>query len=413
MSQALHTSPGRTGFLGTVYAGAAMLTAIPLTVLTRALPRRALLIGLLAGFAVVNLATALSSVYLVTVAVRIVAGLFGGVVWSMLAGYAARMVPAEQRGRAIALVLSGIPVGFSLGIPAGTAAATWIGWRGTFGVLAALAVGLIGWVRWQVPAFPGEDAGERAGLVRIARLPGVGAVLLVSGVLLLGHQAMYAFVVPFARSTGLDRPSLVLLVFGLSAVAGIAAVGPLVDRHLRGASIAAIAVVAAALLSLGLLGDSPAVFLAAVALWGLAFGGIPTLLQTALVDAAGPRAADVATSLQTTVYNAGIASGSLVGGIGLDRFGAHVLPWLSLPVVIGALALVLAARQHGFPRERAPLTQAGAYSSSTTCIAASSAEAAAPSMPTSSATRSFSSSACAPSSGLTSRPARSSPTSPS
>ena len=53
------------------------------------------------------------------------------------------------------------------------------------------------------------------------------------------------------------------------------------------------------------------------------------------------------------------------------------------------------------------------YSSSTTCIAASSAEAAPPSMPTSPATRSFSVSECAPSSGLTSRPDRSSPTSPS
>src|SRR5690606_11907876 len=55
--------------------------------------------------------------------------------------------------------------------------------------------------------------------------------------------------------------------------------------------------------------------------------------------------------------------------------------------------------------------QPGRASSSTTCMAASSAEAAAPSMPTSVATRASSSSSWAPSSGATRRPERTAPTS--
>ena len=40
-----------------------------------------------------------------------------------------------------------------------------------------------------------------------------------------------------------------------------------------------------------------------------------------MIGAAGPDSADVATAMQTTVYNAGIAAGSLSGGLILDRFG--------------------------------------------------------------------------------------------
>ena len=59
---------------------------------------------------------------------------------------------------------------------------------------------------------------------------------------------------------------------------------------------------------------------------GAAFGVAPTLLQTALVDASGPASADVATALQTTVYNIGIAAGSLAGGLVLGGTGAAALP---------------------------------------------------------------------------------------
>src|SRR5262249_57080984 len=79
---------------------------------------------------------AVSGWYPLTFAARLLAGVMGGTLWSMLAGYAARMVPARQRGRAIAVVLAGITVALSAGIPAGTALAGALGWRARFGLLA-------------------------------------------------------------------------------------------------------------------------------------------------------------------------------------------------------------------------------------------------------------------------------------
>ncbi|MFD9218989.1 hypothetical protein ACFWDI_02885 [Streptomyces sp. NPDC060064] len=96
-------------------------------------------------------------------------------------------------------------------------------------------------------------------------------------------------------------------------------------------------------------------------LWGAAFGGAPTLLQTALVDISHPANADVATSLQATVHNVGIVAGSPAGGVVLESSGAGAgaLPWTALPLVAAALATVSAVRGHAFPATRRPTQRTG------------------------------------------------------
>ncbi|MEW1721863.1 MFS transporter [Streptomyces sp. NPDC093109] len=349
MSRSLGVSEGRVGFLVTGYAAASFLAAIPLTAALRGLRRRPVLIGALAGFAVCNAVTAVSSEYWLTFGARLLAGVMGGTMWAMLAGYAARMVPAERRGRAIAIVLAGITVALSLGIPAGTALASLFGWRAAFGTVAALAGLLVGWVRLRVPDFPGEPAADRAPLRRIAAVPGMLAVLSTTLLLLLGHQTMYTYLAPFSEHAGFGRTGVVLLVFGAATVAGIWLTGALIDRHPRATLLGALAVIAAAQLALALSGGHPAALLPAVAAWGAAFGGAPTLIQTALVRISGPSRADVATAMQTTVYNAGIAAGSLTGGVVLESTGPGALPWTALPLIAAALAVVWSARRHAYP----------------------------------------------------------------
>ncbi len=354
LSGSLHVSQARAGLLVSAFAIASALAAIPVTAALRGLPRRPVLQSVLAGFALLDAVTAVSSWYPLTFAARLLAGVMGGTLWSMLAGYGARMVPAAQRGRAIAVVLAGITVALSAGIPAGTALAGLLGWRAVFGLLAAVALLLVPWIRGTVPALRGEPPGRagaarRPALRQVAAGPGVPAVLAVTVLLLTGHQAMYTFVASFAPG----RAGLVLLVFGAATVAGIGVAGVVADRHLRSALLAALAMICAAMAALGLAGRQPGVLMAAAALWGAAFGGAPALLQTALVDAAGPARADVATALQTTVYNIGIAAGSAAGGLVLGRAGAGALPWVTLAFGTAALGTVAIASRAAFPAARA------------------------------------------------------------
>ena len=352
MSRALHVPETRIGLLVSAFAIAAALAAIPVTTAVRGLPRRPVLGGVLVGFAVLDAVTAVSSSYPLTFAARLLAGIMGGTLWAMLAGYAARMVPASSRGRAIAIVLAGITIALCLGLPAGTALADVAGWRASFALLSGTALLLVAWVLRAVPPFPGEARPGRTSPRSVAARPGIRAVLAVTLMLLTGHQAMYTYIAPFGARSGFGHTSLVLLVFGAATAVGIAVTGMLADRHLRPVLLAALALITTTMIALGLGARTPAVLLAAVALWGAAFGGAPTLLQTALTDASGPDHADMATSMQTTVYNIGIATGSLVGGLVLAHAGTGALPWATTLLSAAALATAATARRHAFPADR-------------------------------------------------------------
>lgn len=346
LGAALRVAPGQVGYLASGFALAATCAAIPFAALTRGLPQRPLLLALVAGIAAASAATAASSSYGLTFGLRVAAGLLNGMVWSMLASYAARIAPPAQRGRAVAITLAGITVALTAGLPASAAVAGLIGWRATFAALAVLGAVLAGWIRATIPALGGEPAGTRPGLLTVARRPGIRPVLATTALLLSGHQALYTYIAPVAARAGLRHPGLPLLVFGAATVAGITLAGWLADRWPRLALGGAVGLVAAALGLLALDGRSLPGLLIAAALWGTGFGAAPALLQAALTAASGPRYAVVASSFQTTVYNTGIAAGAFAGGAVLDAHGAAALPWTALPLVGAALvAVTLTARR--------------------------------------------------------------------
>lgn len=104
---------------------------------------------------------------------------------------------------------------------------------------------------------------------------------------------------------------------------------------------------------------SPALVYVAVVLWGLGRGGAPTLLQTAAGEAAGNEAdaAQGAQAMLVTLWNAATAGGGLVGGVLLDTFGSTAFPWGVLVLMLPVVAVVTAARAHGFPARRASATR--------------------------------------------------------
>jgi predicted MFS family arabinose efflux permease len=349
----LGVTPALVGQLVTVYAIGSLVAAIPLVAFTRSWRRRPLLLLAIGGFAIVNTVTALSHDYALTLVARFFAGVFAGLLWALLAGQAARMVAPSMQGRAIAVAMLGAPLALSLGIPAGTLLGNGVGWRPAFLIMSALSVLLLGWVRWQVPDFPGQAAGRQRGVRRVFLLPGVRPVLAVMLAFVLAHNILYTYIAPFLAHAGLGaRVDLVLLVFGGASLAGIWVTGVLIDRWLRELVLAGTAAFAVAALLLGALTGSQPVVFVAVAVWGVAFGGAATLFQTASAQAAGD-AADVAQSMVVTAWNIAIAGGGLIGGLLLQSRGAGALPWSLIVLLVPALWLAWKACAHGFPRTRA------------------------------------------------------------
>ncbi|GGV27362.1 MFS transporter [Actinomadura cremea] len=352
MSEDLRVGESAAGQTVTIYAIGTALTAVPLTAATAAWRRKALLLTTVAGFAVANTVTALSTYYPLTMAARFAAGVAAGLAWALLAGYARRLAPPRLQGRAIAIAMAGIPVALSLGVPAGTFLGTAIGWRVAFLLMTGLTLLLIGWIAAAVPDLPGRRPDERAPKVNVLRVPGVAPVLFVTLVFVLAHTILYTYIATFLDGAGMGGSTdVVLLVFGAASLAGIWIVGAHIHRRLRALTIAGTLLVGAGAAVLALAADEPALVHLAVALWGLGWGGAPTLLQTAAGNAGGD-AADAAQAMLVTLWNAAMAGGGIAGGLLLDAFGAGSFPWGTLALLVPALAAVLAARAHGFPAHR-------------------------------------------------------------
>ncbi|MFD5902126.1 MFS transporter [Streptomyces microflavus] len=352
MSQDLRVSESATGQTVTVYAIGTALTAIPLTAATAGWRRKKLLLTAMGGFALANTVTAVSSVYELTMVARFVAGIAAGLAWALLAGYARRMAPVHLQGKAMAIAMAGIPVALSLGVPAGTFLGDWLGWRVAFLSMTVLTVVLLVWIFVAVPDFPGQGRGERPKLLRTLSIPGVSPVLFVTTVFVLAHTILYAYIATYLEDLGLGGSTgLILLVFGAASLASIWIVGAQINRRLRGLTVGGALLVAVAALLLAVLSDTTALVYVAAVLWGLGWGGVPTLLQTAVGDAGG-ESADAAQAMLVTLWNVAMAGGGIVGGILLDTLGSESFPWTVLLLLLPVIAVVLYARRAGFPARR-------------------------------------------------------------
>ncbi|ROP36580.1 MFS transporter [Saccharothrix texasensis] len=350
MSAGLRVSESATGQLVTIYAIGTAVSAIPLSIATATWRRKRLLLFGVAGFAVANTVTAVSANFPLTLGARFVAGVAAGVVWALLAGYARRMAPPHLQGKAIAIVMAGIPAALSLGIPAGTFLGGLLGWRLAFWLMTAVAVLLLGWIAALVPDQPGQaERGSRPPLLRTLAVPGVAPVLFVTLVFVLAHTILYTYVATFLDEIGMGESiDVVLLVLGIASMLSIWIVGATIERKLRLLTIASTILVAVAAGGLAVVADSAVLVYVAVTLWGLGWGGVPTLLQTA-VGVAGGEASDTAQAMLVTLWNAAMAGGGVVGGIMLTQLGPRAFPWSVLVLLAPVLVVTIAARAHGFP----------------------------------------------------------------
>jgi len=350
IAASLRGSEAVMGQLITIYALGSLVAAIPLAAATQGVRRRPLLLAAIAGFGVVNTVTAVSDSLVLTLVARFIAGVCAGLVWAMIAGYAARMVPSSLKGRAIAVALAGTPLALTLGIPAGTFVGGLAGWRIAFGLLTALTVVLIVWILARVPDFPGERAEKRHGIGAVFVLPGIRPVLALTLLYILTHNILYTYVSPLLALAGIaHRTDSVLLVFGIAAFVSIWGVGILVDRWLRELVLLSVALFALSGLVLALFPAAPVAIHLAVGVWGLAFGGAATLFLTGLSNAAGD-AQDVAQSMMVTAWNVAIGAGGLAGGVLLGAYGAHSFSYAAIALLLAALVIAWRTRRQSYWR---------------------------------------------------------------
>ncbi|MGJ0184235.1 MFS transporter [Corynebacterium glyciniphilum] len=355
MSETLGTSASMAGQAVTVYAAGTALTAIPLARATARINRKAVLLWAMGIFAIANTLTAVVPIYAVMLVGRIVAGVAAGLAWAVLAGYARRLAPAGLEGRAISIAMTGIPVALALGVPVGTFIGQHIDWRAAFIAVTVATIGVIVWITFGVPSVTdssSEDAQEAATTRATLSIPGVLPIMIVVLLYVLGHTVIYSYIAPYLESAQLSgHIDIILLVFGGASLLSIWLTGRFIDIRLRALAIftASLFIIATAVLAAT---PTPILVWIAVAVWGLGWGGTPSLLQTAAPRAASIHslaAADTAQAILVTLWNAAMALGGLLGGAILAGLGTAAIPLTAAIFVVLSLAIIVGARQHAFP----------------------------------------------------------------
>ena len=280
---------------------------------------------------------------------RLGAGAAAGLAWSLLAGFSRRIVDPLHQGRAMAIAMAGTPLALSLGVPLGTWLGHYLGWRLTFGIMSVLSLLLMIWIRISVPDSAGQQKHQKIPFRKVLATPGVRPVLAVVLTWMLAHNILYTYIAPFSSLSGMGaHVDGILLIFGLSALAGLIFTGEIIDSQLRKMVLASLAIFSIVSLFLGLFSYTPAILIVGSAVWGVTFGGAATLLNTALADAAED-GADVAISMPVVSWNAALALGGITGGIILQGPGVNGLPWVILILALVSFLIVKINSEYAFP----------------------------------------------------------------
>ena len=362
MSADLRVSESLVGITVSVFAFTVVLATAPLTILTRRVPRHALVVAVLLVLALSTVLTAIAPTYAVLVAARILGGLAHGVFWSVVGAYAAYLVPPHQVGRAVAITLGGGSLAFVLGVPLGTALGQAIGWRAGFFVLGALLVVGAGFVHRFLPrvdhlasaAVVGTATGGITVLddeLRQSHAPrrdhsvtAVVFVCVITAIIMIGEYCFYTYVAPFlVRAVGLAEAAVspALFAFGVAGAISLVLVALVLGKRPRLGLMVSLVVLLVAVLLLGLVPRALPVSLPAFFLWGLAIGILPPLLQTRMLHAAPARIRDTASAFYTTAFNVGIGGGALLGAVLLDTLGLGSLPFVFAGILVLSIVLVL------------------------------------------------------------------------
>ncbi|ART62703.1 MFS transporter [Kushneria marisflavi] len=317
MASDLGVSEAMAGQAVTVTAVVALFAGLLVPGLTRKLDRRKVLLGFSVLMIASNLLVALSSSLAVLLVMRVLLGIALGGFWSMAAAVAMRLVPARLVPRALSIIFSGIAVGTVVSVPLGSYLGGLHGWRSAF--IAAAAVGALT-LLFQVftlPRMAPSKVVQTASVAGLLRRPGVAMGMMGCVLAHTGQYALFTYIRPALENVShidVDGLSLMLLGFGVANFLGTLMAGWLMERSLRATLVVMPALVGIAAFGIIWLPVPQTGLMLLVALWGLAFGGVPVAWSN-WVTRAVPDQAETAGGMVVASVQSSIAAGAALGGL--------------------------------------------------------------------------------------------------
>ncbi|WP_062076540.1 MFS transporter [Demequina globuliformis] len=328
------------GILATAFALTVVLTAIPLTLVTKRWSRRVSLTIAMAVWSV-GLVIAASSTSLGQLAAgRVTSGLAHALFWAIVAPTAASLFAPHLRPKTVTGIMLGSAAAGVLGTPLVTLAGSHLGWQAPYIALAALGIILAVALAFVLPSSATTSGTSHT----VGDLPSRSAffrVLTVAFLVAMGMSTTWTYIVPFfTEVSGLSADMLPLLfaLGGLLAVAATMLVGKFLIRHAVRTVAVGAAMVAGAwcMLALGQAWSAIAFQAMQAAGWAVL---VAALLNWAMRHT--PWRTEMGGGMYTTTANAGAAAGPLVGAGVVSVWDTTVLPYVSLAMYVVALAVTV------------------------------------------------------------------------
>ena len=354
VSADLHVSIAAAGLLISGYAIGVAVGAPLLTIATRTMPRKAVLLALMVIFTLGNLACALAPGYGWLMVARVVTALAHGTFFGVGSVVATGLVPPQRRASAISIMFTGLTVATLLGVPAGAWLGLQFGWRATFWVITLIGAAAFAVIAVFVPASRQGDAADAAPAPLRDELTAVLRPQVLRGLAMtvLGYAGVFTvftYIQPLlTRITGVPESAVspILLVFGGGMAIGNLLGGRLADRGTMPAALGTLAALAAVLGAMQFVIGTPWMAVAFVGLLGLAAFATVAPMQMRVLEQASGAGQNLASSLNIAAFNLGNALGAWVGGVTVEHGpGLQALGWVAALITLAGLAVALWSRR--------------------------------------------------------------------
>jgi MFS transporter, DHA1 family, inner membrane transport protein len=334
---------------GTLISGYAIALAVGTPIvaaITGKIPKKEFLLFLMIVFILGNALAAIAETYEILMLSRVITAVAHGVFFAIAATVASDIVPEDKKGTAISIMFTGLTVATIAGVPIGTYVGQHFGWRATFGAVAIL--GLIGLVANVLAIDKVKKQANPPTLKDVGQLVKNKRILLALLMTALGFGgtfSLFTYLTPILQEiSGYSSGaiSLLLLVYGVAVAIGNIAGGKMANQHPVKSLRFVFFLQGIVLLLQMVLLPSKSLSIVGIILLGLfAFmmsPGVQAYIVT-LAEKLVPSAKDIASALNISAFNVGIAAGSTLGGVAVDHLTYLDTAWIGAIMVAFAFIL--------------------------------------------------------------------------
>lgn len=342
-------SISKSGILVGIYALASAIFGIPLISYTVSWDRKNLLTILLCGFAIANIIVGVSPSFELMILGRMLGGMCAGTLWPMITAYGMKLVDEKDEGKAVTIVMAGITIGMSVGLPIMTWIGTYLGYRAIFLILGILLAIIAILCNRLLPHVSGEKKSKSNSPLTMIKNRGVLLVIILTFLGVGANYGVYTFITNLINDVKYPSVALAQLFIGIGSIISIIFTMKYIDKYLN-VLILSLFFLTALTFILFFISKNLILLHIVFFIWGLEFGSLSSIFQTATAHQVTEGTA-VANALQSSGFNFSIMIGSTGAGFLLDSIGVSAILFSAFIISILGFAIVILNQKNFKPRK--------------------------------------------------------------